>query len=243
MSGTVQTASPFLDEPGRRFVWVAPLSITIWAALLLLFSLLLEQTAPPLPELKPVEAQIVELPPTVAGLQGAPAPPVAPLTPKPRVEVKRKIVRLFRPHKARTIPELAPSPLGVRKAPAESEPAPSAPPSKATTGEATNGPPNESGSGGSSARGSDNLGARAIYAPVPEIPDDLREEIFAAVAVAHFEVTYDGTVKVSLIKPTSNPRLNEIILETLKQWRFFPAMKAGVAIDSAFDVRIPISVQ
>ncbi len=93
------------------------------------------------------------------------------------------------------------------------------------------------------ALGSDSLGARAIYSPVPKIPDDLREVAFEAVAVAHFEVSYDGSVKVSLAKPTADPRLNQILLSTLAQWRFFPAMKGGVAIDSAFDVRIPISVQ
>ena len=35
----------------------------------------------------------------------------------------------------------------------------------------------------------------------------------------------------------------EAYVFTLQQWRFFPAMKGGVAIDSAFDVRIPVSVQ
>jgi hypothetical protein len=34
-----------------------------------------------------------------------------------------------------------------------------------------------------------------------------------------------------------------VLIDTLKQWRFFPAMKSGVAIDSQFDLRIPISVQ
>ena len=91
--------------------------------------------------------------------------------------------------------------------------------------------------------GSDSLGARAIYSPVPKIPDDLREVAFEAEAVAHFEVSYDGNVKVTLAKPTADPRLNQILLTTLQQWRFFPAMKGGVAIDSAFDVRIPVSVQ
>ncbi len=234
MNGAVQSASPLLDEPWRRFAWITPLSVVIWAALLLCFSLLLEQTAPPPPELKPVEARIIELPP-VAGLQGGPAHAAAPATPKPRVEVKRKIARLFRPHKAPAIPEVPPFPLGIRKAPAESERAPST--------STTTAPSTETGSAPGSGLGSDSLGARAIYSPVPKIPDDLREEVFAAVAVAHFQVTYDGTVKVSLVTPTPNPRLNEIILDTLKQWRFFPAVKGGVAIDSAFDVRIPISVQ
>jgi protein TonB len=53
----------------------------------------------------------------------------------------------------------------------------------------------------------------------------------------------DGTVEVTLAQPTPNPRLNQILLNTLRQWKFFPAMKDGIAINSEFDVRIPISVQ
>jgi periplasmic protein TonB len=241
MSGAVQTASPFLDEPWRRLAWIAPLSIAIWAGVLLAFALVLKQTAPPLPELKPIEARIVELPPA-AGLQGGPAAaphPVAPAPPKPKpqVEVRRKAP--VHPHKL-IIPEAPPSFAGTRKeAPAES--------SASTKGAATSGSAESSGApqekGGGSGLGSDSLGARAIYSPVPKIPDDLLEVAFEAEAVAHFEVTYDGSVKVTLAKPTADPRLNQILLSTLQQWRFFPAMKGGVAIDSAFDVRIPISVQ
>jgi protein TonB len=82
-----------------------------------------------------------------------------------------------------------------------------------------------------------------MFAPVPSIPDDLRDEVLQTEAMAHFTVSYDGTVAVALTQPTNNPRLNQILLDTLKQWRFFPAVKGGVAIDSAFDVRIPITVQ
>ena len=86
MNDAVQTASPFLDEPWRRLAWIAPLSIAIWAGVLLGFAMVLKQTAPPLPELKPIEARIVELPPA-AGLQGGPAAvphPVAPAPAKPK---------------------------------------------------------------------------------------------------------------------------------------------------------------
>ncbi len=245
MNGAVQTASPFLDEPWRRLAWITPLSIAIWAGVLLGFAMVLKQTAPPLPELKPIEARIVELPPPVGGLQGGPAAaphPVAPAPPKPKphVEVRRKVIPLAHPHKERIIPEAPPSFAGTRKeAPAES----SASTKSATTagGTESSGAPQEKGGG--SGLGSDSLGARAIYSPVPKIPDELREVAFEAVAVAHFEVSYDGSVKVMLSKPTSDPRLNQILLSTLEQWRFFPAMKGGVAIDSAFDVRIPVSVQ
>ena len=61
--------------------------------------------------------------------------------------------------------------------------------------------------------------------------------------MAHFKVSYDGQVEVTLVTPTSNPQLNEILLDTLKQWKFFPAMRNGVAIPSEFDIRIPVTVQ
>ena len=91
--------------------------------------------------------------------------------------------------------------------------------------------------------GTDTVGARAIYAPTPVIPDDLREDVMQTEAVAHFDVSFDGISVVTLEKPTSNPRLNQVLLDTLKQWKFFPAVKNGVAIPSSFEVRIPISVQ
>jgi protein TonB len=108
---------------------------------------------------------------------------------------------------------------------------------------ATNAVPGEIGSANGAGPGSDTAGARAIYAPTPKIPDDLREHALDTVAVAHFQVGYDGQVDVQLVKPTPNPELNQILLDTLKQWRFFPAMRSGVAIASEFDVRIPVSVE
>jgi len=82
-----------------------------------------------------------------------------------------------------------------------------------------------------------------MYAPTPTIPDDLRENTFSTVAVAHFKVSPEGDVTVTLTKPTLNPRLNQILLDTLKQWKFSPAMKDGITINSEFDVRIPIAVE
>ncbi len=74
-------------------------------------------------------------------------------------------------------------------------------------------------------------------------PDELREDALNRVAIAHFKVGYDGPVQVNLTKPTDNPELNEILLNTLKRWRFFPAIRSGVAIGSEFDIRMPVSVQ
>ncbi len=235
----LRMTSPYLDEPGRRLVWTLPTAVLIWLALLFGFSRMLELSAPPPPELKPLEARIIELPPEVGGIQGGPAPAAAP---KPQPIVKPEI----RPHpivhpraKLRpTTPPVMPSVTGTAKS--EAPPAPSSGTPTHTEG---TGPPGATGTGSGAGLGSDTAGARAIYAPTPTIPDDLREDALDAVAVAHFKVGYDGQVDVELVKPTSNPGLNRLLLDTLKQWKFFPAMRSGVAIASEFDLRIPISVQ
>ena len=101
-----------------------------------------------------------------------------------------------------------------------------------------------SGAGGSPDGGaSESIGARALYAPTPQIPDDLRENIFSALAIAHFVVDREGQVQVTLVQPTSNPRLNQVILASLRTWKFFPATRDGIPVASEFDLRIPIAVQ
>jgi protein TonB len=199
------------------------------------FALLLARTAAPPPAEPPLQAQIIEIPPP-AGLQAAPAHPAA--APHPEVHKPAKAVHPHleaHPHiKVKAIaPPLPVSPEGTAKAP----PITAAPSAPAKSGPATE----EGGSGGGI--GNDNQGARAIFAPTPEIPDDLRQLVFEAVAVAHFKVGYDGAVEVALTKPTENPQINQMLLDALKQWRFFPAMRKGVAVVSEFDVRIPIAVR
>jgi protein TonB len=87
------------------------------------------------------------------------------------------------------------------------------------------------------------MGARAIYKPVPEIPEALRRQNIEVVAVARFRVAASGSTQVDLVEPTSDPDLNRALLESLKRWRFFPAMQDGKPIASTVDIRIPISVR
>jgi len=87
------------------------------------------------------------------------------------------------------------------------------------------------------------MGARAIYKPLPEIPDTLRSRNLELVALARFKVAADGSAQVELIEPTSEPDLNRALLEALKRWRFFPAMQNGKAVASSVDIRIPVSVK
>jgi periplasmic protein TonB len=242
-----------LEQPWHRLGWIIPSAVVLWAALLTVFGLLLERTAPPPPELSPTPIQIVEVPPP-AGLQGGPAsspakPQAAPVkVPQVKPHPHPRITHPVLPHpthhlvRPKPLPEVAPSENGTAKSNEESAPPASAPTASAGKGSAGGGLPGGGGSGSGSGIGSDSGGARAIYAPTPEIPDDLRDQIISTVAVAHFKVDSDGQAQVTLTTPTDNPRLNEILLDTLKEWKFFPAMHNGVTIDSQFDVRIPVTV-
>jgi periplasmic protein TonB len=84
---------------------------------------------------------------------------------------------------------------------------------------------------------------RAIYKPLPEIPEALRHRTLEMVAVARFRMAPNGVTQVELTEPTSEPELNRALLVSLKQWRFFPAMQDGRPVASTVDIRIPISLR
>jgi len=77
-----------------------------------------------------------------------------------------------------------------------------------------------------------NHGAQALIRPLPEIPDELREEAMNETATARFKIAVDGGVAVELVKPTQNPRLNRLLLDTLETWKFMPAIKDGQPVPS-----------
>ena len=86
-------------------------------------------------------------------------------------------------------------------------------------------------------------GVTITYQPMPKIPDDLREEAFSAYVVARFHVVEDGTATVELITPCQNPHLNHLMLKTLKDWRFMPAIDHGKPVLSTVDIRVRFSVE
>lgn len=87
-----------------------------------------------------------------------------------------------------------------------------------------------------------NSAAHALSQPLPDLPNDLREDNYQTVATARFTIHADGSTDVELLRPTANPRLNQILLQTLKRWRFSPAKENGHAIESHQDVRVHFNV-
>jgi periplasmic protein TonB len=87
------------------------------------------------------------------------------------------------------------------------------------------------------------MGARALYKPMPEIPDELRRHQRTFVAVASFNVAADGTATVTLLHATADPRMNAAVMSALRKWRFFPALANGHPVASIIEIRIPIEVK
>lgn len=100
-----------------------------------------------------------------------------------------------------------------------------------------------SGNGTEGGFGNGGSGPRAIYAPVPNIPDDMRDEVMRATAVVRFHVRRDGEAHATLITSTDYSELDDLILATLQQWRFSPAVRDGVKVDADAEVRLLITVQ
>ncbi len=223
------------DGPWGRLVWSLPAALVITALGVAGFlDVLAQAPLPPAP--KQVAMWIVELPPEPPPPQAppvsetAPPPPPKALPPPPPEKPEPP-----RPH--RTIPPEARRPRPRRAIRHEAtRPRHAVPPAAAP-------PPPPQASTTRNPPGGVTMGARALYKPIPEIPEELRHRHLSLVAMARFRVAADGSADVGLIQTTPDPRLNTALIAALKKWRFFPAMANGRPVASTIDIRIPVEVQ
>jgi periplasmic protein TonB len=238
------SAAALRDDPWRRLPWMLPTASVL--VLLSLMGFLKLLAGPPLTQAlpPPIEVDVIELAPSLPATRAPPAPAPPPMeTPPPLAETPPPpplLQSLPLPPPAvkpsPPPPPRPPSPTRAQRALATPAPPPSpavaAPPSPAPAPPVASTPP----SGGTA-------GARALYQPLPEIPDELRRRAIDLVAVAQFRVAANGSAEVELIQPTPDATLNRALLEALKKWRFFPALEAGKPVASSMEIRIPISVR
>ncbi len=77
-----------------------------------------------------------------------------------------------------------------------------------------------------------------LFNPLPQIPAYLRDEVFESEAVARFYLDKMGNVaRVELIKACEDPRLNVLLLKSLRSWKFSASGKESVQ-----DVRVKFRV-
>lgn len=208
-----------IDSPLRRIYWTLPVSLLICAFVFFWFTYFLEHSARRPPEPVPVDAELIELP---APTEKSTAQPVHKVVQQPRIK------------QSKPTPEPTPEPMPRKDVPIEkpiTTPSVSPPPATPSREQANVPLPTES------------RGAQAITQPLPVIPDDLREDALNDTATARFHIAIDGSVTVDLVKPTQNPRLNRLLLDTLRNWKFFPAMKEGKPVPSDEVLVIRVLVQ
>ncbi|WP_232431024.1 energy transducer TonB [Burkholderia ubonensis] len=224
------------ERYARRFAVAIVLGGVIWGAFLISAMRLFvgDEPAPHAPQT--IRMQLVELPPPAPAAppatheepQAAPSRsiPLKPASVRPAAPAKR--IEAAQSHDAQPAqqPVTSTPSQTAHAAPDDARPASAAKVESAATHPAASG----------------NAQARLLSQPLPVLPDDLREDGYQAVAVARFLVHADGTFDIDLVKPTPNPRLNQILLETLRRWRFFPAMDNGRPVESRQDVRVHFNV-
>jgi outer membrane biosynthesis protein TonB len=241
------------DDPWRRLPWLAPVSLVVALLSLMGFLRLLAQ-APDRPRSPaPLDVGLIELPVSEAAPPATTAAPPEPVAPPPDPEIAAPAPQEPLPEpvpepKVETAPPPPPPPPRPQKRPppphpAERaiDPAPAASPRNAPATSEARLPAPEAVAPSSPVGGS--AGARAIFQPMPSIPDSLRQHRLDAVAIVVFHVAPDGSATVELRAATDDPRLNQVLLEGFRRWRFFPALDHDRPIASTIELRVPIAVR
>ncbi len=212
------------DDPTQRLRWTLPSALLIWIIMVALLVGGLKDSTPSTPQTSEMQAELVE---------EATTPKLAPRSASEPPSPKLAAALPAAPPVQSLAPETTPT---VKSA------------SSADSGlPATNPKPNSEQSANSSTQPGPALGnqsaARALLRPMPQIPESLREEALQAQAVARFSIGVDGVVTVEWVKPTQSTVLNRLLLDTLKNWKFFPAIKDGKPIASTQEIVIKIDVK
>lgn len=264
----MQAKGPRLNGPWGRLAWTLPVALVLTTLGLAGFLDVLIRGLSPPPTSNSVALQIVELPPeqpqadTPSTRETIPATPSQPPSPPP----KPPAIETPPPTPAQPPPTPKPATEASLPLPPPPPPAPAYPSKRETTpvhpqqSSEANMPPlhrdlmrtspqrptvssTEAAPLRRSSTGGITMGARALYRPMPDIPEELRHRELAVVAMARFHVAADGSATVTLLQATADPRLNAALMSALQKWRFFPAMDSGRPIPSTIDIRVPIQVR
>ncbi|MEX3789128.1 TonB family protein [Paraburkholderia sp. BR14374] len=222
------------------------IALGIWLLVLVTLSAGLPRPARPVPPPAPLDMHVVVLDEPAASESRTPQP----ATPVPAKPAPTHLQTQSRTPMRRAMP---PAPGEPRTQTTTSAATPSAPVASPAQHPPQDERPEQTAAAGSrqssaqhdaapSASASSDTAARSISQPLPSLPDDLREQAYQTTATARFTIHADGSVDVELVRATPNPRLNQLLLDTLRRWRFFPALRDGRPVESTQDVRVHFNV-
>ena len=199
------------------------------------------ESPPPAADIPPVSAPPAPAEPARSAAPEEPARTAAPEEPA-RSAAPEEPVQTPPPTqpvqaRASAEPIQPPAPSEPTRNPVPSEPARNPAPSEPARNPAPSGSARKEWLAGGTGTGG------AIFHPAPVIPPELRRHALDMVAVVHFTIGIDGRVAVELEQATADPQINQILLDTFRRWRFFPAMQGGKPVVSTLVLRVPIKVE
>ncbi|HWA82479.1 MAG TPA: TonB family protein, partial [Fimbriimonadaceae bacterium] len=77
----------------------------------------------------------------------------------------------------------------------------------------------------------------------PEIPDSLKSQELKTFVRVKVEIAEDGTFEVILRTSSGKPDVDKIILDSLKRWKWKPALKDGQPVKSTQLFKFEIEVK
>lgn len=84
--------------------------------------------------------------------------------------------------------------------------------------------------------------AQVVNSPQPNIPPDLKEDCFKSCCIARFMINAQGDAKVKLISGSGSDEIDDITLQTLRKWKFKPAMLDGKPVASTRRITVEFQV-
>jgi periplasmic protein TonB len=84
--------------------------------------------------------------------------------------------------------------------------------------------------------------AEPVDEPKPVLPDDLLDSDIDTTFYGYFTIHADGTVDVKMVQSTGNSILDRLAIDAAKQWRFTPATKNGMPVDSYRRLQVEFEV-
>lgn len=77
---------------------------------------------------------------------------------------------------------------------------------------------------------------------LPEIPSELRTQTLATQVTVQVSVDESGASSVSLVSSCGNERLDKLVLDAVKKWKWNPAVAEGVPIPALFQYTVKLKV-
>ena len=224
------------DPVGRIYLFWIALALHAGA---LYFILSAKPAVPALLE-TPLMVQFIE-PPKPLEMAAAPRPSPSPSAP-PRREVARPPRPIpAPPHKVPTPPRpldtppletTASSEPAPASAPVVAEPPPAATRSGSSSGDGQGAPATGAGGGGGESVGA-RFDAGYLKNPAPPYPPQSRRIGEEGKVILRVFVTADGGAQQVEIKTSSgSDRLDESAQRTVRRWKFIPARRGGIAVES-----------